>query len=82
MHLSEDTSRRLIKELQAAPRRKGRAEYAKILKGQYATQRERILAKCYDCMGFYVDGAVDCGISSCPLYKLMPYRRVGGDLDE
>jgi hypothetical protein len=78
MQLSEDPARRqLIRELEKAPRRKGKSEYIKILKGQYCTQRERILAKCYDCMGYYADGAEDCRVSSCPLYKLMPYRERG-----
>ena len=32
-----------------------------------------IYAKCYDCMGFYEDGIMDCGCSDCPLYPWMPY---------
>ncbi|GAA5262362.1 hypothetical protein KTGMC3_P1077 [Methanocalculus sp. MC3] len=80
MQLTEDPARRrLIREIERGPRRIGRTEYIKILKGQYCTQRERILAKCFDCAGFYADGGVDCQNKTCPLYKFMPYRRIGGD---
>lgn len=37
---------------------------------------EAILAKCYSCMAFYADGAVDCKIKTCSLYKWYPYRVV------
>jgi Zn-finger protein len=37
-----------------------------------------IMAKCYDCTGFYKDGREDCNTPTCPLYPLMPYR-TGGD---
>jgi hypothetical protein len=26
-------------------------------------------------MGYYIDGAVDCGVISCPLYSTMPYGK-------
>jgi hypothetical protein len=38
------------------------------------TNRQRILAKCYECQGGYADGKGDCGIARCPLYPLMPYK--------
>ncbi|MDO9540408.1 MAG: hypothetical protein Q7J09_10470 [Methanocalculus sp.] len=75
MQLTDDSGRCLPKELESAPRRKGRAEFIKFLRGEYSTQRELIIAKCFDCTGFYEDGAVDCGIVTCPLYKFMPYRK-------
>jgi hypothetical protein len=41
------------------------------------TQRQAILAHCYECMGFYSDGKQDCLVSDCPLYEYMPYRGLG-----
>jgi len=53
---------------------KGNTELTKHLKGIRLTQRQMILAKCYDCMNGYLDGKVDCKIKECPLYPFMPYR--------
>ncbi len=39
------------------------------------TRAQAIRAKCYDCMGGYVDGKRDCEIPRCPLYGFMPYRK-------
>lgn len=52
---------------------KGRGELIKYLNGEKCTQRQAILAKCYDCMGYYADGKVDCCIKRCPLYPYSPY---------
>lgn len=30
-------------------------------------------AKCHECMGGYIDGREDCGVTACPLYSWMPY---------
>jgi hypothetical protein len=53
---------------------RGGKELKKHLSGQKLTQRRMILAKCYDCMGGFIDGKMDCRVSRCPLYPLMPYR--------
>lgn len=53
---------------------RGARELKKHLMGDKLTQRQAILAKCYDCMGGYGDGKMNCGIPGCPLYPLMPYR--------
>jgi len=55
-------------------RAKGRKELAKADRGESLTRGEAILAKCYECMGGYDDGRVDCLVSTCPLYQYMPYR--------
>jgi hypothetical protein len=34
-----------------------------------------MLAKCHDCMGYYLDGKVDCENPRCSLYPWMPYRK-------
>ena len=52
----------------------GRTQYVRYLKGDRLTQRQAIIAKCYECMGYYVDGRRDCKMSDCPLYPFMPYR--------
>jgi len=66
-------------------RAKGSKEYKDFLEKKKLTPRQAIRAKCYDCMGFYVDGVQDCGIETCPLYLYHAYRnksqRVKEDLD-
>lgn len=51
----------------------GRKELLKYLDGARITQRQAILAKCYDCMAYYADGRNDCKVLDCPLYPFMPY---------
>ena len=53
---------------------RGGKELRKRLGGGKLTQRQMILAKCYECMNGYVDGKVTCGIPECPLCPLMPYK--------
>ena len=52
----------------------GKSNLIKHLKGKRLTQRQAILAKCCDCMGYYVDGRNDCEMPECPLYPFMPYQ--------
>ena len=52
----------------------GRKELVKHMEGHRLTQRQIILAKCFECMGGYADGTFDCHIADCSLYSLMPYR--------
>lgn len=54
---------------------KGRKELVAHLEGDRLTLRQMIRAKCYDCMGFFADGRVDCNIPECALYPMMPYRK-------
>ncbi len=56
------------------PKARGNKEFKKHEMGDRLTQRQAILAKCADCVGFYVDGKVDCQMPDCPLYPFMPYR--------
>lgn len=53
-------------------RTKGRKELLKHLENKRITRQQAIEAKCYECMGFYADGIIDCGISNCPLYPYNP----------
>jgi len=55
---------------------KGRADLIRFHSGRRVTPMQAIRAKCYDCMGYYADGRKDCGQTTCPLYRFMPYRDV------
>lgn len=57
----------------------GRKEICAHLNGEHLTRGEAILAKCYECNGYYADGKADCKIPVCPLYGFMPYRDCGCD---
>lgn len=54
---------------------KGKAELAKHDNGKRLTYRQMCLAKCYECCVGYTDGKIDCQISGCPLYHMMPYKK-------
>jgi hypothetical protein len=53
---------------------KGRRELIRHFYGERNTIRQMVLAKCYDCMGYFSDGKDDCGMELCPLYPIMAYR--------
>jgi hypothetical protein len=53
---------------------KGKNQYQDFLEGKHLTRKEAMLAKCYECMGFFEDGKQDCLGKSCPLYRYYPYR--------
>jgi hypothetical protein len=61
--------------VEKAPAHRGKTEYLKYLAGEHISLKQQILAKCYDCMGYYVDGAADCELFSCALYSTMPYGK-------
>jgi hypothetical protein len=52
---------------------KGKAELLSHLNKISLTARQAILAKCYDCMGYFADGRVDCQLTTCSLYPFMQY---------
>lgn len=52
----------------------GRNEWLKHRGGKKLTRNQAIKAKCYDCMGYYVDGKCDCKMPDCSLYLFNPYR--------
>ena len=52
---------------------KGRAHYERHHAGARLSPTQAILAKCYECTGFYSDGLDDCKMPRCPLYPYMPY---------
>jgi hypothetical protein len=67
-------SQALVEVILKCKQRAGKREYIQFLKGEYISQGSRIKAKCYDCMGFFEDGAVSCCNTKCPLFARSPYR--------
>lgn len=65
-----------LPQVQTCPRSLGKKEMIKHLQGGRLTMRQRLLAKCFECMGGYKDGMVDCRIPDCALYPIMPYREI------
>jgi len=53
---------------------KGQMDYEKVKEGKKVTYKGAVLAKCYECMGFFEDGKQDCLGKSCPLYQYYPYK--------
>jgi len=55
---------------------KGQKEYEAYINNlpQRITYKGAVMAKCYECMGFYSDGKQDCQGYSCPLYPYYPYK--------
>ena len=41
----------------------------KHLVGEKLTPMQAIHSKCYECMGYYVDGKSNCQVPDCPLYQ-------------
>jgi hypothetical protein len=58
---------------------RGRRELIFHLNGKSLQRGQAITAKCYDCMGYYADGKLDCLIPACPLHGFMPYKGRAGD---
>src|SRR5208283_1557108 len=54
----------------------GKNELIRHYQGKRLTLAEAIKANCYECMGYYDNGAEDCGCPLCPLYPYAPYSDV------
>ena len=63
--------------VQSAPRHKGQKELLAHLSGKRLSYKSMIISKCYECMGYMIDGASDCNMPDCPLYPSMPYGKSG-----
>lgn len=68
------TNDELIKLIESMPRARGKRELLMHLRGKKITRKGAMLAKCYDCCGYYADGLVDCKVPLCSLYAYMPFR--------
>jgi len=62
------------KEVEQAPVSVGRTQALRYIDGERLTMAESIQADCFECMGFYKDGRVDCTCKNCPLYPYMEYN--------
>jgi hypothetical protein len=56
---------------------RGKRELIAFLGGEALTTKESILANCYECTGFYLDGRKDCEAEGRPFHVFMPYRKGG-----
>lgn len=54
---------------------RGKNELLKHLSGQRLTLRQAIYAHCFDCMGMFADGKVDCKMPHCSLHPFMAYNQ-------
>lgn len=46
----------------------------KYLDGGKLTRKEAMSGKCFDCMGYFVDGRQDCGVKDCTLFPYRPFK--------
>jgi hypothetical protein len=69
-----DNRAQLIKNAERMPRKSGKAEYIRFLKGQKLTRGEAIKATCFECIGG--EDTRPCNIPLCPLTQ---YCQFNGD---
>ena len=68
------TNQELIEQIEKTGKAfQGKQELIRYYKGQRLTLSEAVKAHCYDCMGYFDNGAEDCEIPQCPLYPFAPY---------
>lgn len=53
---------------------RGKKELLRHLEGGRLTLRQAVLAKCFDCTGYFADGKADCKCPSCALYPFMAFN--------
>jgi hypothetical protein len=66
-----------VNVVETAPASKGRTLLLKYLYGDRLSRGDSCLAKCCECMGYFVEGRISCGIKTCPLFPYMPYKKEG-----
>jgi len=52
----------------------GKAHLLKHIDGGKLSRKEAMQAKCYDCMGYFIDGRADCQIKYCPMFDFRPFK--------
>jgi len=62
--------------IESMPLAKGKQELLNHLNNEKLTLKQAVMAKCYDCSGYYQDGKVACTCKKCSLYPFMPYNPV------
>jgi hypothetical protein len=63
-----------IEAIEATPASGGKTKLLQYLNGERLSRGASLVAKCYECQGYYVDGRYDCEIPLCPLYPYMPFK--------
>lgn len=53
---------------------RGKTQMLRHLNGDKLTRNQSISAKCFDCMGWYQDGRLDCRMPNCPLFPFRSYK--------
>ena len=71
--MDEGRRQELLKELDRSPSTRGATQFRRYLNGENLTRMQAMLAKCCECMAYYVDGRISCVLPTCPLYPYMPY---------
>lgn len=54
---------------------RGQKELVGHLEGKRLTLKQAVNAYCYNCMGFFADGKVDCMMKHCSLHPFMAYNQ-------
>lgn len=75
-----DQRQQAIKNVQAWPRRAGRAELLKHLRGERLTRAEAIKARCYECI--QGEDPRPCTVVTCALTTYCQWNKQGIDGDE
>jgi hypothetical protein len=70
------TTEELIEQVKEGKAFQGKNELIRHYQGKRLTLAEAITAHCYECSGYWDNGAEDCGIPTCPLYPYAPYSDV------
>jgi hypothetical protein len=65
----------MLRSAEKGPKRQGKKELVKFLKGEKITRSQSVKAKCYDCNGMGESNV--CEIDTCPLLPYSPFRIKG-----
>ena len=60
--------------IESMPLAKGKQELLNHLNNEKLTLKQAVMAKCYDCCGYYQDGKLPCTSKRCALFPFMPYN--------
>ena len=77
----EEAAQRLIEARRGAASQ-GKTAFIKFITGKPIARKEAALAKCFECMGYFQDGRIDCQGYDCPLYLFYPYKGQRGKPNE
>jgi hypothetical protein len=70
------TREQLLESLSRAPQKyRGVKMLQDHARGRKLTLKGAVLAKCTECMAYWLDGKQDCGMDLCPLYPWQPFRK-------